>query len=461
MAQRSEAPGLRVFFLVWFGQFISMIGSGLTGFALGVWVYQQTGSVTQFALISLAASVPLILISPLSGTIVDRLDRRLVLIASDLVAGLCTLAIALLFGAGQLSIWWIYGLVTLKSLCDGFRGPALNASTVLLVPSAQLGRANGITQAVRAAAQILPPVLAGVLVLTIGIEGVILIDFTTFLVAIITVLLVRIPRPEPTVQGATERRSMLRDSAYGWRYISARAGLLGLLLVFAVVNYLLGIVGVLVTPLVLSVSNAAALGTVLSIGGFGMLAGSLLMSVWGGPSRRMQGVLGFMLLSGCFVALAGARPLVPIFAVAAFGFFFCLALLNGCFWTIWQSRVAPDVQGRVFATIQMIASSSLPLGFLTAGPLADRVFEPLLKQGGPLAGSVGQLIGVGTGRGISLMFIVMGALLVVTTLLAFLNPRVRLLEDELPRVEVDRGTAGAVRQPLDGERTAVPEYTQG
>jgi len=453
---------MRTFFLIWFGQFISMIGSGLTGFALGVWVYQRTGSVTQFALIALVATLPLILISPLAGTIVDRFDRRTILILSDLAAGLCTLTIALLYANGRLDILPIYIIVGLKSICDSFRGPTLNASTVLLVPSAQLGRANGITQALRAAAQIVPPVLAGVLVLAIGIEGVVLIDFVTFLFAIIAVLLVRIPRPAPTSPDAPARRSLLRDSGYGWQYISARPGLLGLLVVFAIVNYLLGIVSVLVTPLVLSVGNAAALGTVLSVGGVGMLTGSLLMSAWGGPPRRMQGVLGFMLLCGFFVALGGVRPLVPIFALAAFGFFFCLALLNGCFWTIWQSRVAPDVQGRVFATIQMIASSSLPLGYLTAGPLADRVFEPLLKNsGGALADSVGQLIGVGTGRGVGLLFIVMGAFLTLTTIIAYLNPRVRLLEDELPHVEASSATTSVELQSLDGDRTAVPEYTQG
>lgn len=461
MTQSPAVPSMRTFFLIWFGQFVSLIGSGLTGFALGVWVYQRTGSVTQFALIALVATLPLILISPLAGTIVDRFDRRMILILSDLAAGLCTLVIALLFAANSLDILSIYIIVAIKSVCDSFRGPTLNASTVLLVPSAQLGRANGITQALRAAAQIVPPVLAGVLVLTIGIEGVILIDFVTFLFAIVTVLLVRIPRPEPISADAPARRSLLRESGYGWQYISARPGLLGLLIVFAIVNYLLGIVSVLVTPLVLSVGNAAALGTVLSVGGVGMLIGSLLMSAWGGPARRMQGVLGFMLLCGLFVAVGGVRPLVPIFAVAAFGFFFCLALLNGCFWTIWQSRVPPDVQGRVFATIQMIASSSLPLGYLTAGPLADRGFEPLLKPGGPLADSIGQLIGVGTGRGVGLLFIVMGAFLTLTTIIAYLNPRVRLLEDEMPRVEASSATASPTRQSLDSERTAVPEYTQG
>lgn len=460
MEPAAEKPGFRTFLLIWFGQFISLIGSGLTGFALGVWVYQRTGSVTQFALISLVRAAPVILVSPLAGALVDRMDRRLVLIVSDLIAGLSTLAIALLFAVDRLDILAIYVIVGLKSICDGFRGPALNASTVMLVDGEQLGRANGITLALQAASQILPPVVAGVLVLTLGLGGVLLIDFATFLFAVFTALLVRIPRPKPSDQDAAQPRSVLHTLSDGGRYIAARPGLLGLLLVFAVVNYLLGNVSVLVTPLVLSVGDTAALGAVLSVGGVGMLIGSLLMSVWGGPARRMNGVLGFMLLSGVFVSLAGVRPLVPLFFVAAFGFFFCLALLNSCFWTIWQSRIAPDMQGRVFGTIQMIASLSLPMGYVTAGPLADKIFEPLLKDGGALAESVGRIIGVGSGRGISLMFIVMGALLTLTTIAAFLNPRVRLLEDEMPQVERG-GAASAARQTPQDDRAILPEYTQG
>jgi hypothetical protein len=313
-------------------------------------------------------------------------------------------------------------------------------------------------QAARAAAQILPPVIAGVLILAIGLQGVLLIDFVTFLVAITTLLIVPIPRPQGTEPVPMEQRSLLREVAYGWRYIATRPGLVGLLFVFAIVNFLLGIISVLVTPLVLATASTAALGTVLSIGGMGMLAGSVAMSIWGGPQRRMHGVFGFLFLDGICIILAGLRPFVPLFAGAAFGFFFGLALLNGCFWTIWQSRVAPDVQGRVFATIQMIATSSLPLGYLAAGPLADYLFEPLLLAAGPLTDSIGRVIGVGPGRGIGLLFIVLGVLMILTTAVAYLNPRLRLLEDELPQVPPG---AGAQANSDAADRAAVPEYMQG
>lgn len=456
MAQRTTRS-MGTFLLIWFGQLLSVTGTELTSFALGVWVFRETGSVTQFALISVSVILPSILIAMLAGTFADRFNRRTILIMSDLVAGLSTLILALLLATHRLEIWHIYISVAVRSLCDGFRSPALKASIPLLVPQQHLSRANGLMQMSQAAALIVPPLLAGLLVPLIQLQGVIMIDFATFLFALVTLLFFHIPNPQQQQQ---EARSFVQDMLYGWRYIARRPGLVGLLIMFAASNLLLGIVSVLITPLVLATSSTTALGTVLSMGGVGLLVGSVLMSVWGGPKRRMAGILGFMLLDGLCVMFGGVRPLVPLFAVSAFGFFFGLAILNTCSWTIWQTRVALDVQGRVFATLQMIALSSLPAGYLIAGPLADRVFEPLLAVNGPLAGSVGTLIGVGAGRGIGLLFFVAGLLMLIVTAWGYLNPRIRLLEDELPEVSPVVAGAAEVEQP-DSSSAASLTYTQG
>ena len=204
-----------------------------------------------------------------------------------------------------------------------------------------------------------------------------------------------------------------------------------------VVNFLLGTVSVLATPLVLTFASPEVLGTVLSIGGSGMLVGSILMSLWGGPRPRIHGVLGFMLLIGLAMMLAGLRPSPGLFACAAFLFFFSLPIIEGSSLAIWQTKVDPGLQGRVLAVRNMIAWSSLPLAYLTAGPLADHVFEPLLAAGRPLAGSVGQIIGVGPGRGMGLLFIVMGILTVLVTVAGSLYPRLRLVEQELPDASAD------------------------
>jgi DHA3 family macrolide efflux protein-like MFS transporter len=188
---------------------------------------------------------------------------------------------------------------------------------------------------------------------------------------------------------------------------------------------------VLATPLVLSLADAATLGMVLSTGGVGMLLGSVLMSVWGGPKRRIHGMYAFMLLDGLAILTAGVWPSTVLFAVAAFGFFFALPLDAGCSQAILHAKLQPRLQGRVFATQHMLAGASLPVGFLLAGPLGDW-FEPLLAHGGPLADSVGLVLGEGAGRGIGLLFVILGGLYVLLTALAYLYPRLRLVEIELP-----------------------------
>ncbi|MGH9360382.1 MAG: MFS transporter [Thermoanaerobaculia bacterium] len=433
---------MRSFLIIWIGQVVSRLGTGLTGFALGVWVYQRTGSVTQLALISFFTVAPAVLMSPLAGALVDRWDRRRAMILSDSGAGASTLAIALLFLAGRLEIWHIYVAVGIGSLFQSLQWPAFSASTTLLVGKQNLGRANGLNQMGLAVAQIAAPVLAGALMGGIGVQGVILIDFATFLFAVVMLLVVHIPRPTTTAEGAAGRGSLAREAAYGWTYLVRRPGLLGLLGLFAAVNFTMGMLTVLIVPLVLSLASVKTLGTVLSIASSGLLVGSLVMAAWGGPARRLQGIFGPLLLQGVVLLLGGARESVPLIAAAAFLYLLGFPIINACSQAIWQSKVAPDVQGRVFAIRQMIALSAMPLAQLAAGPLADFVFEPLLAAGGPLAGSVGQVVGVGPGRGIGLLFMVLGSVNLLVLAAAWSYPRLRRVEDELPDA-VGVATAGA------------------
>lgn len=271
-------------------------------------------------------------------------------------------------------------------------------------------------------------------------SGVILIDFATFLFAVITLLIVHVPKPKITAKGKAGQGSLLREAAYGWTYILARHGLLGILLFFAVTNFTSGIVGVLFTPLVLNFSTPAILGMLLSIGGLGFLAGSLTMSTWGGPKLRVAGILSFSVSQGVALFAGGFPPNVAILGAAAFLFFFSIPIINGCSQAIWQSKTAPDVQGRVFAVRRMIAWSSLPLAYLISGPLADRVFEPLLAEGELLANSVGQVIGVGTGRGIGLLFMVLGVITLLATVASYLYLPLRKVEAELPDAIPDQAS---------------------
>ncbi len=434
MTEDRQVRGFPIFLLIWFGQLISLIGSELTGFALGVWVYQHTGSVTQFALISLFTALPGIVFSPIAGALVDRWDRRWAMILSDAGSGLCTLGMALLLWAGKLVPWHIYIAMGVSSTFSAFQWPAYNAAVTLLVPKKHFGRASGMTQFGQAAAQIIAPVTAGTLMGVIGVWGIMLIDVATFLFAVATLLPIHVPRPKVSAAGEESRGNLLREAAYGWRYITARPGLLGLLLLFVANNFSISVAQVLFTPLVLSFGTAVTLGTVMSIAGVGFLSGGLLMSVWGGPRRRIAGIYVSSLMSALALMAAGLPPSLVVLTTAAFIVFFCLALINSCSQAIWMSKTEPDVQGRVFATRRMIAWSSIPIAYLLAGPLADKVFEPLMAANGALADSVGHLIGVGPGRGVALLYIVLGLFSLGALGAAVLYPRLRRGEVELPDV---------------------------
>lgn len=439
---------MKPFYTIWSGQVVSQVGTGLTAFALGVWVYQQTGSATSFALIFLFLELPGLLIAPLAGALVDRHDRRTMMIAADLMAGLGSLAVLLLALSGQLDVWHIYLVVAISSLGNAFQEPAYLASIPLLVPRKQLGHANGLAQTAVAIRQVLAPALAGYLLLEVGLSGVVGIDVVTFLVALATLLAVRIPRPPRLAEAGDEGEGGLRQElTFGLSYIFRHPGLLGILAVIGWFSFMLAIIGPLITPMILEFTSAAMLGLLTSIGGVGMLVGGMLMSSWGGPARRIHGVLGFLALAGIALMLHGLRPSSLLIGVCAFFFFATLPFIFACNDIIWQTKVPSGVLGKVLAARQMLTRATVPLGYVLAGPLADHVFEPLLAPGGTLATSVGALIGTGPGRGIAFMFILGGASVILVAGVGLLYPRLRGLEDEIPdALEPSRADA-----PLDIE----------
>jgi MFS family permease len=431
-----KRQSMRTFYLVWFGQMISLIGSSLTSFGLGVWVFQLTGSATQFALIAVAAVLPGIVISPVAGAIIDRYDRRKVMIAADFAAGLSTLAVALLLAAGRLEIWHIYITAMISSGAGAFQGPAWSASITHLVPKTRLERAAGLNSAAQGLAIILGPALAGALIGVVGLPGIIGLDFATFLFAVGVLLFVRFPayKRTDTHEGPG---TFWHDVRYGWRYLLQRRGLFALVLYFTFLNFTFALVGELLTPMVLSFATPAELGLVVSSIGVGIMVGSLLMATWGGPKRKMITVFGFGIAQGVALMLMGWRESIALLAGVNFVLLIGNPLINGSIQVLLQRKVAPDVQGRVFAAGRMLAMAAIPVAYLLSGPLADEVFRPLLREGGALAGSVGRIIGVGDGRGMGLMFILAGLLTLLGTGAALLYSPMRRVERDLPDVLPD------------------------
>jgi len=420
------------FTTVWIGQLISTLGSGLTSFALGIWIYEETGSPTLFVINILVWTLPNILISPIVGVISDRWDRRIVMIMSDTGAGLSTLFVVLVLLLGDLQIWHIYVATFFSSAFTSFQWPAFSAATSLLVPKKQLGRAAGMSQIGDAVSHFATPAIAGALYVTLGMKFILSIDVITYLVALGTLVAVRFPRPKPTEDSQPGKGPFWREALYGWFYIKGRPGLLGLLMVFASLNFLWSMTFPLLTPMLLDMTTPDMVGYVESAGGLGMIISTLVMSLWGGPKRRILGIFWAEILSGVAAIFLGLRPSIVMIAVSLFGMSLILPTSNANSQAIWQSKVAHDVQGRVFAIRRMIAFSIEPIAVILAGPLAEKVFEPLMMPGGSMVDLFGGLIGVGQGRGIGLMFVLSGVIYILVSSVILIHPRIRRVETELP-----------------------------
>jgi MFS transporter, DHA3 family, macrolide efflux protein len=427
----------RVFLTIWMGQLISSVGSGLTTFALGVWVYQTTHSATQLGLIVVSNVVPGVLVSPLAGVLVDRWRRGAAMAISQIGSALAVLSIALLLFGHRLVLWEICLAVGVISVCQAVQWPAFGAATTLLVPKGGLVRAGGLVQLAQTTSIIISPLLAGVLLTTVPLGAIVLLDCASYLVAFATIMAVTIPDP---VRRADDIGSVLAETQTGWRYIRAHPGLLLFLGFFTILNFAMSFTHVLLTPLVLSFSTPAVLSRILSSFGLGLVVSGLAMSIWRGPTERVRIVVTVAFVQGVGLALCGVQEHAWLIAAGLFVVGVGLPIVNSCTQAVWQSKTPVDIQGRVFAVRRMMVQAAAPLGYLMAGPLADRVFVPRLVAGGSLAGSVGRVIGVGPGRGIAVLFILAGLVTMATAIAAYVAPPLRRLETDLPDAWLEPAT---------------------
>jgi DHA3 family macrolide efflux protein-like MFS transporter len=408
---------MRAYFIIWLGEVASTLGSALTSFALGLWIYEQTASVSWFTLSILSYTLPHLLMTPLAGVLADRWNRKWLIVLGDAGVALTTLGVFLLAASGHLRIGYVYALTVIAATFGALQWPAYVAAIPLIVPKDQLGRASALSQAGSALSEMLAPLLAGTLygISAIGLRGILFIDFATFVFSTVTLLITPIPLHRRSIDSDAAPPTIWRDMLAGWQYIRRYPGLVGLLGYFAALNFFEEFMYPLAQPLLFNTTTPTGAGQAMSIMPIGMLVGIGVVGIGGGPKRHIHGILIPGILSGLVIAAAGLRPSITLITVAGFGYFALLPIIEASNQVLWQTKVAEDVQGRVFAMQDVIASSIGPVALLLAGPLADGVFEPSMQQGGLLADSVGQIIGVGPGRG-----------------LAYAHPRIRHVEDELP-----------------------------
>jgi DHA3 family macrolide efflux protein-like MFS transporter len=423
------------FVWIWLSQLLSIFGSAMTRFGLTIWAYEQTHQATTLALMGFFNSGAYVLASPLAGVIVDRFDRKKVIILSDLGAGLVTLGLLLMFVNGQLQIWHIYLAGVVSNALGAFQEPAFSASVRLLVPETQLVRANSLLSVANDGSKIFAPMLAGLLLALVHVSGIMLIDICSCLAACGALLAIRIPRLAASAEERGLNNRVWHEMGFGFRYIASRPGLLGILVIFTAINLFAALTYFGVLPAMIlarSGGSETTLGAVQSVLGVGGVIGGVLLSIWGGPKKRVYGFLAANIASfllGDFLFAIGRT--LPIWIAAAFFSAIFIPIIVSCFETIWQVCVPVEMQGRVFSAKNMIQIGSMPLGYLASGILADRVFEPAMAEGGSLTGAFGWLVGTGPGAGMGLMFVFTCLVGVLIGLAGFLLPAVRNVESSI------------------------------
>lgn len=396
---------MKKFLVIWSGELISSIGSGMTAFALSVYVYQTTGSATYVSLITLLAYLPTVLLSPLGGVLADRYDRRLLMIIGDLFSGLGLAYVLWNIQTGSDSMLPICIGVTFNAVFVALLEPSFRATITELLTEEEYARASGMVQIAGNAKFLISPALAGILLAVADIRLILLIDIGTFLITVTTVAIVR-----KSVGKAvkTERQSIGREMRLGFAEINKSKGIRILIILMSFVCFFIGILQTLTSPMVLAVSNAETVGFMESLCAVGMLLGSVFIGILGIKNNFSTVLCVAGILSGIFIALTGVNKSIFVTGAGIFLFFLALPFMNTSADVLIRKNIPNELQGRVWGIISLLSQTGTVLAYALSGVLADYVFEPLLSDNGVLSDSIGALIGTGTGRGIGFMLILSG-----------------------------------------------------
>jgi MFS family permease len=423
----------RIFHILLFGQSISLLGTGMTRFAVMIWAYEQTRSATALALLGFFTCITYIVASPFAGVLVDRMSRRKVMFLADLSAGLMTALLLIIRVVGELQLWHLYLAVGLAGVFEAFQDPAFTSSISLLVPKDEYTRSNGMLGMGRSVARMLAPIFAGLVQQVWGLNAVLCTDIFTMTLALLGLLMIHIPRAPASAVGMESSGDFWRESRFGTGYIFRQAGLRNLTLSFFMVNLFATLTYFAVlSPMILARTGGdeTALGIVRTAMGIGGIMGGVLIVAWKSPRRKARMYLIFTGLSFliCDAGMAISGSVVG-WSIAGFLAELTIPFIVSPYFALWQEIVPPDVQGRVFSIREMIQIASQPIGYLLGGLMADRLFEPAMQSNGWFSTLFGGLVGTGPGAGMSSMFLftaVCGGLL---GFIGLLLPSIRQLDE--------------------------------
>lgn len=414
------------FMTVWAGEFVSCVGSGLTAFALAVYAYQLTHSAESVALVTLCAFLPSILLSPIGGVLADRFDRRLMMMLGDFFSAFGLIIMLVILSVGNLEIWQICICVTISSVFTALMEPAYKATVTDLLTEEEYAKASGLVQVAGSAKYLISPILAGLILGFTDLRVILLIDISTFIVTVLTTLSVK--RNIQTTVNSIENRNFIAELREGWIAVTKDSGIFFLVLLMSLITFSIGFMQTLYGPLLLPFTDAKTVGTLESVSAVGMLIGSILIGVFS-ISKKYVNVLSIgIAIAGISFSLLGVSTHIYFVAGAGILFFGALPFVNTSADVLIRKNIANEVQGRAWGMIGILSQFGSVAAYACSGLLADKIFNPMMKTGGLLSDTVGKVIGTGEGRGIGLLFIILGLLIAGTAVVIHRTESIHELE---------------------------------
>lgn len=446
MEKRKRPSGLAGFLVMLLGQLFSLTGTGMSRFAFTLWAWELTGQATAVALIGIFFFVPVLLMSPVAGALVDRYDRKKMMALSDIASGCASLFLLVMALSQHLALWHLYLAAAFIGTFETFQWPAWSAATSVMLEKKHYGRASALHGLVMSSANIMAPIFAAALYGSIGLSGLLVLDLSSLVVALFTLYLVTVPNPPASDLGSKER-SLWQDSLFGFRYIWTRRNLLYVQIVFLFGNMLFSVLGSLQAPMILARTgnDSGVLATVNAVSSVGGILAGALIGVWGGFQRKIWGVLlgwGMAFLFGMVAFGLTTEP--ALWALFGFLTMMSFPLVDASNQGLWMSKVPPDLQGRVFSARRLIAQVAGPVASMIAAPLADLLFEPQMQMGGAFVPVFGSFIPAGAGAGMQTLIFLAGVLGLGMVIIAFNVRAVRHVERLIP----DHDQVNLMPQPV-------------
>ncbi|GAA0365736.1 MFS transporter [Bacillus horti] len=434
------------FLIIWIGELVSTIGTGLTGFALGIYAFNLTGQATSATMVVLLTFLPAFLLRPFGGVLADRIDRRLLMIVGNLgyALGIGLVFFVLTTRPGEL--WMIYPGIAISSVFFAVLSPAYKATVTDLVPQELYGKASGLVQLSGSAQFLLAPLIAGVLMSIVDISYIIMLDIITSILSAVAILFVRRTVKHKITSKEKTEAHFLREMREGFKAVVINRGIVILITVTSLILFYIGLLQALFTPMGLSFTDPRTLGTAQSVCAIGMLISSVIIGMFWSKRKHALVLSVALALMGIFYSFIGVVENIWAIIIPGFLFFFTVPFVNSSIEVLIRQNVSNEKQGRVWSLISVITNVGAMIAYATAGFLADRVFNPLLMPDGALASSFGQIFGVGPGRGIAFIFFISGLIVVLLSVVIYRSRSISELDNHIESV-VDEGS-GAIGEAV-------------